>query len=207
MVFATHQGGAVFDNAAPPNYIFPMAIKLNTRQNVFVLAFARDQNGPRAAMEAYGYTKFATAVVASRNLMRKQSIRNAIKKIEDQQEKQLTDANYVLNNLVQMVELSVQDFTEIDEYGIARIDLSALTDAQWRAIASIKYFKDGSTEVKVYDKLKALEAIGRHISVNAFTEPPERAVQPGSPAQYENVTDNELEQRIAKYEMSGKAMH
>ncbi len=59
-----------------------------------------------------------------------------------------------------------------DDDGRARFDIALLTESDMAGISSVKQRKDGSIEIKVHDKLDALEKLGRRLKL--FNDPSDK---------------------------------
>lgn len=174
---------------------------LTPEQNVFVLSYATHHNAARAAMDAWGYEEGGQARQAGFNTLRRVKVREAVNKIIRAREKRIADANYVLQKLVNIIELSAQDFTKVDELGVLTYDLEDLTPDQWAAIHSVKYNLDGTIqEIKTHDKLKALEQLGKHVAVNAYRDQVAVTGEGGGAIEYKDTSDVDLDARIKELE-------
>ena len=153
--------------------------KLTEKQKRFVAEYLVDLNATQAAIRA-GYSPKTANRIGSQNLSkvdvqteiekRRASLRN---KLEITQEK-------VLEELAAIAFANGADFATVNQNGIVRITpTSELPEEKRKAIASIKEGQYG-TEVKVHDKVKALELLAKHLgmfdSKNGGSEAPENNI-------------------------------
>ncbi|MCZ8547173.1 terminase small subunit [Mesorhizobium qingshengii] len=152
---------------------------LTHKQRRFVQEYLRSETATEAALRA-GYASSSAAVMASR-MMDDPDILAAI---EEGQQKRLdrveVDADYLLDRLHEEVEadlldlydetgdlLPVEEWPPIWRKGlVAGIEIEALFDGRGedrKRIGSIK-------KIKLSDRVRRLEAIGRHVSVAAFRD-------------------------------------
>ena len=76
------------------------------------------------------------------------------------------DSDWVLRQLVQLAEADIGDL--YDERGKLRA-LYQLPQKVRRFVASIDYTKTG-VKIRLLDRLRVLELIGKHVQVSAFSE-------------------------------------
>lgn len=153
--------------------------KLTEKQKRFVAEYLVDLNATQAAIRA-GYSPKTANRIGSQNLSkvdvqaeiekRRATLRN---KLEITQEK-------VLEELAAIAFANGADFATVNQNGIVRITpTSELPDEKRKAVASIKEGQWG-TEVKVHDKVKALELLAKHLgmfdSKNGGSEAPENNI-------------------------------
>ena len=153
---------------------------LTDKQEMFCREYLIDLNATQAAIRA-GYSDKTANRTASENLS-KPDIQNRIADLKSQRNEQVNiDASYVLRRLVEIDQMDVLDIVRDD------LSLKPVTDwpASWRRYISgfdlaemFEYTgEDGGKElagilkkIKWPDKVKNLELLGKHISVQAFKE-------------------------------------
>ena len=142
-----------------------MAAELNPRQSSFVAEYVKDPNATQAAIRA-GYSK-RSAQQTSARLMSNDVVREAIMAaLRTRTERTGIDAAWLLSRLGELADVDVTSIMTMDARGRLKLKpIEDMTDASRRLIASAK---DG--EVKLLDRLKVLELIGRHVNVAAFSE-------------------------------------
>lgn len=145
--------------------------KLNDRQELFCHEYLRDFNARQAAIRS-GYSERSAAVSGSRNLRHPAVVAKLRQLMDDRQMRIDLSADYVL-----------QRFLEIDKLDVANIldaQGNVLPVEQWpsdwrRSVAAmdiqeVKSEKATVKKIRLPDKLKNLELIGKHIDVSAFRD-------------------------------------
>lgn len=150
-----------------------MARKLTPKQARFVEEYLIDLNATQAAIRA-GYSERTARFIAAENLS-KPNIAAAIEVVlAERSEKTAIDAEWVLRRLVIEAEADVadlydadgnlkpvHDWPEIWRKGlVAGIDVE-ITGGDWPV--TIK-------KLRLSDRLKRIELIGKHVDINAFKE-------------------------------------
>lgn len=80
-----------------------------------------------------------------------------------------TTSRWVLTQLRAMYETTPLHFMRYDQdEGRWVLDVSAATHDQLRALSTLRIDRSGGVEVKLPDKLRVLETIGKHRDVRAF---------------------------------------
>ncbi|WP_314952080.1 terminase small subunit [Bradyrhizobium cosmicum] len=152
---------------------------LTARQQLFVQEFLLDLNATQAAIRA-GYSK-ATADKQGPRLLANPAVKAAIDyaKIK-RSEKTEIDAAWVLQRLVAEVEADLADlYTDagdlkpIDEWPeiwrqglVAGVEIDALHEGSGEDRIQVGLVK----KIKLSDRLRRLELIGKHVRVNAFQD-------------------------------------
>lgn len=157
---------------------------LTGKQLRFVHEYLVDYNATKAAIRA-GYSEKTAYSIGFENL-RKPEIRAAIEQAEEEQAKRLKiNADKVLNLLVRDIQADMNDllntngsFKPVSEWPmawrqglVAGIEVAEIWDGKGKDRVQI-----GETvKVKFSDRLKRLEAIGKHRGVRAFDPKAEEA--------------------------------
>jgi phage terminase small subunit len=140
--------------------------KLNDKQKRFCEEYIIDLNGTQAATRA-GYSPH-TANVQSTYLLSNLNVKEYIQElIAKRSERTEITQDMVINEIAKVAMMNVEDF--YDDIGLK--PLSELSHAAKAGLASyqtkrIKVGKDEWADVpimKVHDKMKALELLGRHV--------------------------------------------
>ena len=147
--------------------------ELTHKQAIFVQEYLVDMNGTQAAIRA-GYSKSTARQIATENLS-KPDINEAINHaIAERLQRTRTTADGVLHRLVEIDQLDIKDL--FDEAGRLK-PIHQWPDSWSRSISSfeLKMPNDddphtASLKIRLPDKLKNLELIGRHTQVGAFRE-------------------------------------
>lgn len=174
--------------------------KLTDKQELFAREYLKDLNATQAAIRA-GYSEKTANEQGSQNLA-KLSIANRIAELKaDRNEQVSIDATYVLRRLTEIDQMDVADILlangevkPIHEWPkVWRTTLSGI-DVTEMAGDSAGLLK----KIKWPDKVKNLELLGKHVTVQAFREQTstELTGANGGPIQYSDITDEELEERL-----------
>lgn len=168
------------------NGVVSVAGKLNDRQQLFVLEYLVDRNATQAAIRA-GCSEKTAKQIGSR-LLTNVDVAAAIQarrtvvseKLEITQERVLQElaaigfakaTDFVSVETVQAEKLGIHPITgEVvmlpagwEQY-VKVLDTVELSPAQQAAVASIKQGRNG-VEVKLHDKARALEMLGKHLGL------------------------------------------
>lgn len=138
--------------------------KLNDRQERFVDEYLVDLNATAAAKRA-GYSE-KTARSQGQRLLTNVDIQAAIQKRQARLRGKLEiTQERVLEELAAIAFANGTDFATINRNGLVRlVPTDDLPEDKKKAVASIKEGQYG-TEVKLHDKVKALELLGKHLGV------------------------------------------
>ena len=150
-------------------------MKLTAKQIRFVDEYLVDFNGTQAAIRA-GYSEKTAAATAAR-LLRNVNIQNEIsRRQKDLQKRTEVTQERVVMELARVAFADATDFVQVETRIINRGDIEVpielavhketaeLSADQRAAIASIKQGANG-VDIKLHDKIKALELLGRHIGM------------------------------------------
>lgn len=144
---------------------------MDDREVTFCYEWIIDHNGARSA-KAAGYSKRSAHVQGSRLLNRD----NVIKLIDhlkaERVERLKFTADQIVMEIAKVAFNSIEEYMEFTDGNVSLIDMENMTDNALRSIKKVKMTQNANLgkvlEVEVYDKLKALELLGKH--VGAFTE-------------------------------------
>lgn len=138
--------------------------KLSEKQKRFVQEYLVDLNATAAARRA-GYSAKTAEVIGYENL-RKPQIAAEIKKQQVKQQAKLEiTQEKVLQELAAIAFANGTDFVTVTATGLLDVKpTSKIPKEKLPAIAGIKYNQLG-VEVKLHDKVKALELLGKHLGV------------------------------------------
>ena len=175
---------------------------MTPKQQRFVDEYLIDLNATRAAIRA-GYSE-RNADKIGPELLGKTRVAEAIAAAKgERSERTEIDADWVLTRLADEATADLADL--YDENG----GLKPITEwpLVWRQglVAGLdvdEEFKDGKklgqvTKVKVSDRIKRVELIGKHVDVQAFAERHEHTGKDGGPVKVEDVSATEAARRIA----------
>ena len=151
-------------------------MKLTPKQMRFVDEWLIDFNGKQAAIRA-GYSAKTAEATAAR-LLRNVKVQAEIsRRQKDLQRRTEISQDRVVKELARIAFADASDYACIETYMyenkdgtlsplqvVSPKDTGALSDDQRAAIAGIKQGANG-IEIKLHDKIKALELLGRHIGM------------------------------------------
>lgn len=137
---------------------------LNDKQERFVDEYLKDLNATQAAIRA-GYSE-KTAYSMGQRLLKKVEIQKAIQQRQKARERRTEiTQDRVLRELAAVGFANGTDYTRIAPDGAVELmETDSLTEAQRAAITGIRQTRDG-VEVKLADKMKALELLGKHLGM------------------------------------------
>lgn len=139
---------------------------MTKKQKIFADEYLIDLNATRAYRAAYpSVKKDEVAAVNGSKLLRNTKIQEYIS--ERMQERQLrteVTQDMVVKELAAIAFARTTDYAEVKGGAVRIKDTDALSDQQIRAIAGIKEGANG-IEIKLNDKEKALELLGRHLGM------------------------------------------
>lgn len=141
--------------------------KLSNKQKLFCDEYLIDLNVTQAAIRA-GYSKKYSSDKAYK-LLEKLEIKSYIDKKMKAREKRIEiTQDMVINELAKIAFANTTDYVEVEDKGQYKMvntkPTKDLTPDQVAAIASIKQGANG-IEIKLHDKVRALEDIGRHLGM------------------------------------------
>jgi phage terminase small subunit len=137
---------------------------MNPRQQRFVDEYLIDLNGYRAARRA-GYEEKWARHIASR-LLRKPEIAAAVEKAKEERRERLRiTADRVLAELARLAFADIGRLLVQDGKGLSLKDTRDLSPDDLAAVAAIEVSADGKGRVRLHSKLRALDAIARHLGL------------------------------------------
>lgn len=157
-----------------------MDSKLTPKQQRFIEEYLKDLNATQAAIRA-GYSE-RTARTIGHDLLTKPYISNAIEEAKLKRSKRTQiDADYVLSRLVEIDQMDVADI--LDNEGnllpvnqwpkVWRTTLSGMDIQRLKALGGDgdeRQIESVLQKIKWPDKVKNLELLGKHVSVQAFKD-------------------------------------
>lgn len=146
---------------------------LTEKQKRFVQEYPKDLNATQAAIRS-GYSERTASAVGYENL-RKPQIKKALAEAMQQRcERTKIDADYVLKRLVEIDQMDIADILAEDG---SLLPVTAWPKVWRTTLSGMDVQTLGSKEdlsilkkVKWPDKVKNLELLGKHVTVQAFNE-------------------------------------
>lgn len=139
---------------------------MTEKQKIFADEYLIDFNATRAYRKAYpNCKKDSSADAAARKLLGNTRIQNYIsERMEERQKRTEVTQDRVLQELAYIAFAKVTDYATVCDDTVKIKNTDELTEKQIRAISGIKEGKFG-IELKLNDKEKALELLGRHLGM------------------------------------------
>lgn len=145
--------------------------QLTPKQEMFCYEYLIDFNATQASIRA-GYSAASASVIGSRNLANVAIGQRLQELMEERKARVEATSDYVLQRLLEIDRLDLADIVD-DEGNVLPIkDWSE----EWRKsvaaidISEVKTANALVKKIKMPDKLKNLELLGKHIGVSAFKE-------------------------------------
>ena len=143
---------------------------MNKRQETFISEYLIDFNATRAAIAA-GYSSKTAAVQGARLLTNA----NVKAEIEKRQSELSASLNITKEKIVSELALlgfsSLADIFDIESLKAGEIKIKdSIETENLKAISSLKVGKSGLS-IKAYDKIRALELLGRHLGLFDSPQP------------------------------------
>lgn len=139
---------------------------MTDKQKIFADEYLIDLNATRAYRKAYpNCKKDSSADAAARKLLGNTRIQKYISdRMEERQKRTEVTQDRVLQELAYIAFARVTDYATVRDDVVKIKNTDELTEEQIRAISGIKEGKFG-IELKLNDKEKALELLGRHLGM------------------------------------------
>lgn len=152
--------------------------KLTDKEERFKNEYIVILNGTKAAITA-GYSEKTARSIASENLS-KPHIQEAIQEAIDKRSKRTeVTADRVIKELAKLAFTNLTDVIDTTG-GVPKIkDLSGVKEEALAAISTFSEDDKGKRSIKMHDKTRALEMLGRHLKL--FTDKTEHSGPDGNP--------------------------
>jgi phage terminase small subunit len=163
--------------------------KLTRKQKRFVEEYLVDLNATQAALRA-GYSKKTAYIIGHENL-NKPKIKEAIEaKMREREKKTEITQERVLRELAKIAFSDLTDFVEFGPDGLTIKESSKVDGTVLSEVYMNQSRKGKSHKVKLHDKLKALELLGRHLAM--FTDKTQISGEGGGAIQIQFVRPKEV---------------
>lgn len=139
---------------------------LTEKQKIFCDEYLIDLNATRAYMVAYPNVKNknVAAVNASKLLRNAKVAAYIAERMKERQERTEVTQDMVVQELAAIAFAKATDYAEVINSNVLIKNTKELSEIEKRAISGIKMGKSG-IELKLCDKEKALELLGRHLGM------------------------------------------
>ncbi len=139
---------------------------MTKKQKIFADEYLIDLNATRAYRVAYpSVRKDETAAAAAARMLRNFKVQKYIsERMQERQQRTEITQDMVIQELAAIAFSRATDYATVRNGSVFIKDTADLSDSQIRAIAGIKEGANG-IEVKLNDKEKALEMLGRHLGM------------------------------------------
>lgn len=148
------------------SYLGKRGEPVTEKQKIFADEYLIDLNATRAYKVAYPRVKNdEVAAAAAARLLRNVKVANYIaERMQERQKRTEITQDRVIEELAAIAFARATDFAQIINGNVVLTDTKELSEDQIKAIAGIKEGKFG-IELKLNDKEKALELLGRHLGM------------------------------------------
>lgn len=180
---------------------------LTAKQQRFVEEYLIDLNATQAAIRA-GYSKDTAHSIGHENLNKPEIAEAITQAKQDRSERTQINADWVLSRLAQEVDADMADL--IDETTGALRGVHEWPEIWRKGLVAgfdvAELSQDGQSvgemkKIKLSDRLKRLELIGKHIAVGAFSEKIQHTGKDGEKLEF--GSDRELARAMAFYLTKG----
>ncbi len=141
--------------------------KLTEKQKRFCNEYLIDLNATQAAIRA-GYSSIAAKEIGYENLTKPHIKAYVQKCMAERAERTNITQDMVVEELAKIAFSQIDDYVEIDDSTGGNIVIVKTTrDVPGDKISAISSIKQGSNgiEIKLHDKVRALESLGRHLGM------------------------------------------
>ena len=166
---------------------------MNPKQKLFVQEYLKDLNGKQAAIRA-GYSEKSAEVQASQ-LLSLPKVAQAVKSAMDKRaQKTEVTQERIINELKR---IAFSGMKNVARWGPSGVDMKGSEELSEDDAASVQEVSEttnqhgGSLKIKQYDKVRALELLGKHLGM--FTD---RLEITESDRPLKDLTDAELDARL-----------
>lgn len=175
---------------------------LTVKQADFVRQYLLDLNATQAAIRA-GYSPKGATVRGS-ELLANRKVQAAIDQaVKDRAERTEVTSDRVIEELARIAFSNISGIVRMEGGRVVVKDTAKLTEGQRRSISGLSETANG-IRVKLHDKLRALEMLGRHLGM--FTDRHEIGGPGGEPIHItvkppSEMTDKEIDEELERLEV------
>ncbi|MBM7869315.1 phage terminase small subunit [Clostridium pascui] len=141
--------------------------KLTAKQKRFCNEYLIDLNATQAAIRA-GYSVETAGSIGNENLKKPLIAAYLEKRMANREKRTEITQDKVLNELAKIGFANIDDYVEVEDHGSYKdVKIKATKDIPDDKISAISSIKQGPNgiEVKLHDKVRALENLGRHLGM------------------------------------------
>jgi phage terminase small subunit len=141
--------------------------KLTEKQKRFCNEYLIDLNATQAAIRS-GYSYITAKEIGYENLTKPHIKTYIEKRITERAERTNITQDMVVEELAKIAFSKIDDYVEVDDStGSNNVIVKATRDVQEERISAVSSIKQGSNgiEIKLHDKVRALENLGRHLGM------------------------------------------
>lgn len=160
-------GSAYLRRPAPraPKMIKTGLVMMNERQKRFANEYLIDLNATQAAIRA-GYSEKTARSVGQRLLTNADIAAYIEQRKKDRIDRTQITQDFVLTELFKIAKADGTDFAKVGKRNrVALVPTDDLPPEKCAAVASVKKGAKGAVEVKTYDRVRALELLGKHLGL------------------------------------------
>ena len=141
-----------------------MAEKLTQKQLKFIREYLVDLNATQAAIRA-GYSVNSAGTTGAEYLEKPEIRARVNEEMEKRAQRTEITADRVLQELARIAFNDISELTTWSESRTRLMDSSTLTKDQTASVAEVYSNAAGETRIKMYDKIRALETLGKHLKL------------------------------------------
>ncbi len=151
--------------------------KLTSKESAFISEYLKDLNATQAAIRA-GYSEKTAGSIGNENLNKPEIQTELFKHLEARAKKAGISQERIVLELARIAFSNMKGFARWDANGIGLRESDELSDEESACVQEISEVvndRGGRSKLKLYDKIKALELLGKHIGM--FRPVPEEIEQ------------------------------
>lgn len=169
--------------------------ELTNKQRMFVAEYLKDLNATQAAIRA-GYSS-RNADKIGFQLLEKTRVQQAIEQAMKRRIKRVEfDQDTVVQQLARIAFVDMKDVVEFGPDGVSVRDCEDVDGTLLNEVSETKTKDGGTIKVKLSDRMKALELLGRHMGM--FRDKVEVSGAGGGPIMLAHLTDEAIDEEIRK---------